>query len=41
MNGRYAGVSMRVYGAILPGAARLADLDAWLYLIDVNLEPEP
>ncbi len=26
--GRYAGISMRVYGAILPGAARLARLPA-------------
>lgn len=28
MKGRYAGVAMRVYGAILPGAARLARLPA-------------
>ena len=28
MKGRYAGVSMSVYGAILPGAARLARLPA-------------
>ena len=28
MRGRYAGVSMRIYGAILPGAARLARLPA-------------
>ena len=28
MKGRYAGASMRVYGAILPGAARLARLPA-------------
>lgn len=28
MKGRYAGVSMSIYGAILPGAARLARLPA-------------
>src|SRR3990172_8103184 len=28
MKGRYAGVSMNIYGAILPGAARLARLPA-------------
>src|SRR3972149_4579718 len=28
MKGRYAGVSMRTYGAILPGATRLARLPA-------------
>ena len=28
MKGRYAGVSMKIYGAILPGAARLARLPA-------------